>query len=42
MARHKRGGCVVGDDSLAGPKATEVEAPDLDPSLKALDTVCGR
>ncbi|MGC4846793.1 hypothetical protein ACLQ3F_06115 [Micromonospora sp. DT15] len=27
---------------LAGPKATEIEAPDLDPPLKALDTVCGR
>ncbi|MEU8331834.1 hypothetical protein [Micromonospora sp. NPDC048839] len=27
---------------LAGPKATEVEAPDLDPLLTALDTACGR
>ncbi|MET8359143.1 hypothetical protein [Micromonospora sp. NPDC005171] len=27
---------------LAGPKATEIEAPDVDPLLKALDTACGR
>ncbi|RAO32409.1 hypothetical protein ONO23_03306 [Micromonospora noduli] len=27
---------------LASPKATEIEAPDLDPPLKALDTACGR
>lgn len=27
---------------LTGPKATEVEAPDLDPTLKALDSTCGR
>ncbi|MBM0231073.1 hypothetical protein JNW91_03795 [Micromonospora sp. STR1_7] len=27
---------------LTGPKATEVEAPDLDPTLKALDSACGR
>ncbi|MFF0155081.1 hypothetical protein [Micromonospora sp. NPDC005203] len=27
---------------LAGPKGTQVEAPDLDPLLTALDTVCGR
>ncbi|MCG5455812.1 hypothetical protein PSH03_000695 [Micromonospora sp. PSH03] len=27
---------------LAGPKAAEIEAPDLDPPLKALDTACGR
>ncbi|WP_346537281.1 hypothetical protein [Micromonospora sp. DPT] len=26
---------------LTGPNATKVEAPDLDPTLKALDTVCG-
>ncbi|MGK5441396.1 hypothetical protein ACSNN7_06140 [Micromonospora sp. URMC 105] len=27
---------------LTGPDATKVEAPDLDPTLKALDTACGR
>ncbi|MEH1168513.1 hypothetical protein V6V47_24315 [Micromonospora sp. CPCC 205539] len=27
---------------LTGPQATKVEAPDLDPTLKALDTACGR
>ncbi|MEV0806504.1 hypothetical protein [Micromonospora sp. NPDC050200] len=26
---------------LTGPNATKVEAPDLDPALKALDTACG-